>query len=151
MLDPLFDAVKKAISDFKKEITIGVTILGVRLQQTIKFSLQLKSGPKLEWESGRIKLSAHLKLVVKPGPDVSFRFTQKFKLALDAATQQVTLQADGNPSVNTSLPFNVLHDAFENAIKTARDDALSDGGVNVAVNADFRRRQAEAHRRLEGL
>ena len=137
MLDPLFDAVKKAISDFKKEITIGVTILGVRLQQTIKFSLQLKSGPKLEWDFGRIKLSAHLKLVVKPGPDVSFRFTQKFKLALNAATQQVTLQADGNPSVNTSLPFNVLHDAFENAIKTARDDALSDGGVNVAVNAIF--------------
>jgi hypothetical protein len=70
LLDPLFDAVKKAIRDFKKEITIGVTILGVRLQQTIKFTLQLKSGPKLEWDSGRIKLSAHLKLVVKPGPDV---------------------------------------------------------------------------------
>ena len=97
------------------------------LQQTIKFTLQLKSGPSLEWESGRIKLSAHLKLVVRPGPDVSFRFTQKFKLALDASTQQVTLQADGNPSVNTTLPFNVLHDAFENAIKTARDDALSGG------------------------
>jgi peroxiredoxin len=137
MLDPMFDAVKKAVRDFKKEITIGVTILGVRLQQTIKFSLQLKSGPKLEWDSGRIKLSAHLKLVVKPGPDVSFRFTQKFKLALDAATQKVTLQADGNPSVNTDLPFNVLHDAFENAIKTARDDALSDGGVNDAVNRIF--------------
>ena len=137
LLDPLFDAVKKAVRDFKKEVTIGVTILGVRLQQTIKFTLQLKSGPKLEWETGNIKLSAHLKLVVKPGPDVSFRFTQKFKLALDAATQQVTLQADGNPSVNTSLPFNVLHDAFENAIKSARDDALSDGGVNDAVNRIF--------------
>ena len=137
LLDPLFDAVKKAVRDFKKEITIGVTVFGVRLQQTIKFTLQLKSGPKLEWESGRIKLSAHLKLVVKPGPDVSFRFTQKFKLALDAATQQVTLQADGDPSVNTSLPFNVLHDAFENAIKSARDDALSDGGVNDAVNRVF--------------
>ena len=114
-----------------------MTILGVRLQQTIKFTLQLKSGPKLEWESGNIKLSASLKLVVKPGPDLSFRFTQKLKLALDAATQQVTLQADGNPSVNTSLPFNVLHDAFENAIKSARDDALSDGGVNTAVNQVF--------------
>ena len=137
MLDPLFDAVKKAIRDFKKEITIGVTVLGVPLQQTIKFTLQRKSGPSLEWESGRIKLSAHLKLVVRPGPDLSFRFTQKFKLALDAATQQVTLQADGNPSVNTNLPFNILHEAFENAIKDARDDALSDGGVNVAVNRIF--------------
>ncbi|MFY9684862.1 MAG: hypothetical protein WAJ88_03605, partial [Pseudolabrys sp.] len=113
LLDPLFDAVKKAVRDFKKEITIGVTVFGVRLQQTIKFSLQLKSGPSLEWESGRIKLSAHLKLVVRPGPDVSFRFTQKFKLALNASSQQVTLQADGDPSVNTNLPFNVLHDAFE--------------------------------------
>jgi peroxiredoxin len=137
LLDPLFDAVKKAIRDFKREITIGVTILGVRLQQTIKFTLQLKSGPSVEWDSGRIKLSAHLKLVVKPGPDLSFRFTQKFKLALDAATQQVTLQADGNPSVNTNLPFNVLHDAFENAIKDARNDALADGGVNDAVNRIF--------------
>lgn len=137
LLDPLFDAVKKAVRDFKKEIVIGVTILGVPVKQTIKFTLQRKSGPKLEWDSGRIKLSAHLKLVVKPGPDLSFRFTQKFKLALDAATQQVTLQADGNPSVNTSLPFNVLHEAFENAIKDARDNALSDGGVNVAVNAIF--------------
>ena len=137
LLDPLFDKVKTAISDFKKEITIGVTILGVRLQQTIRFSLQRKSGPKIEWDSNRLKLSAHLKLVVKPGPDVSFRFTQKFKLALDAATQKVTLQTDGDPSVNTDLPFNVLHDAFENAIKTARDNALSDGGVNDAVNAIF--------------
>ena len=139
LLDPLFDAVKKAVRDFKKEITIGVTILGVRLQQTIKFTLQLKSGPSLEWESGRIKLSARLKLVVKPGPDLSFRFTQKFKLALNASTQQVTLQADGDPSVNTNLPFNVLHDAFENAIKSARDNALSGGAapVNDAVNGVF--------------
>ena len=137
LLDPLFDAVSKAVRDFKKEIIVGVTILGVRVQQTIKFTLQLKSGPSLEWQSGKIKLSARLKLVVRPGPDLSFKFTQKFKLALDASTQQVTLQADGNPSVNTALPFNFLHDAFENAIKTARDDALSDGGVNVAVNRVF--------------
>ena len=137
LLQPLFDAVSKAVRDFKKEIIIGVTIFGVRFQQTIKFTLQLKSGPSLEWESGRIKLSASLKLVVKPGPDVSFSFTQKFKLALDASTQKVTLQADGNPSVNTDLPFNVLHDAFENAIKSARDDALSGGGVNDAVNQVF--------------
>src|SRR5207245_1209056 len=97
------------------------------------------SGPSLEWESGKIKLSAHLKLVVQPGVSVSFRFTQKFKLALDASTQQVTLQADGNPTVNTSLPFNILHEAFENAIKAARDDALSGGAapVNVAVNRVF--------------
>ena len=116
-----------------------MTVFGVRLQQTIKFTLQLKSGPSLEWESGRIKLSARLKLVVRPGPDVSFRFTQKFKLALNASTQQVTLQADGDPSVNTNLPFNVLHDAFENAIKAARDDALSGGAapVNDAVNGVF--------------
>ena len=137
LLDPLFDAVSNAVRDFKKEITIGVTVFGVPLKQTIKFTLQLKSGPSLEWESGKIKLSARLKLVVRPGADVSFRFTQKFKLALDASTQQVTLQADGNPSVNTDLPFNFLHDAFENAIKAARDDALSDGGVNVAVNQVF--------------
>jgi peroxiredoxin len=145
LLDPLFDKVKKAVRDFKKEITIGVTILGVRLQQTIRFSLQLRSGPKLEWEAGNIKLSAHLKLVVKPGPDLSFRFSQKLKLALDAATQKVTLQADGNPSVNTSLPFNVLHDAFENAIKSARDNALADG-VNDAVSAIF----ATARQKLIG-
>ena len=117
LLEPLFDAVSKAVRDFKKEITIGVTVFGVPLKQTIKFTLQLKSGPSLEWESGRIKLSARLKLVVRPGADLSFRFTQKFKLALDASTQQVTLQADGNPSVNTYLPFNFLHEAFENAIK----------------------------------
>jgi len=129
LLGPLFDKVSKAVRDFKKEIIIRVTILGVRVRQTITFTLQLKSGPSLEWESGRIKLKAHLKLVVRPGPDLSFRFTQKFKLALDASTQQVTLQADGDPSVNTSLPFNILHDAFENAIKTARDHALSDGAA----------------------
>jgi peroxiredoxin len=137
LLKPLFDAVSDAVGNFKKEITIGVTVFGVPLKQTIKFTLQLKSGPSLEWESGRIKLSTHLKLVVRPGPDVSFRFTQKFKLALDASSQQVTLKADGDPSVNTDLPFNVLHDAFENAIKSARDDALSDGGVNDAVNRVF--------------
>jgi hypothetical protein len=74
--------------------------------------------------------------VVRPGADVSFTFTQKFKLALDASTQQVTLQADGDPSVNTNLPFNFLHEAFENAIKTARDDALS-AGVNDAVKGIF--------------
>jgi hypothetical protein len=139
LLGPLFDAVSKAVRDFKKQITIGVTIFGIPLKQTIKFTLQLKSGPSLEWESGKIKLSANLKLVVRPGPDVSFRFTQKFKLALDASTQQVTLEADGNPSVNTDLPFNFLHEAFENAIKTARDDALSGGAapVNDAVNQVF--------------
>jgi peroxiredoxin len=139
LLEPLFDAVSDAVRDFKKEITVGVTVLGVPLQQTIKFTLQLKSGPSLEWESGRIKLSARLKLVVRPGADVSFRFTQKFKLALDASTQQVTLKADGDPSVNTNLPFNFLHEAFENAIKEARDDALSGGAapVNVAVNQVF--------------
>jgi peroxiredoxin len=140
LLGPLFDAVSKAVRDFKKEITIvEVTIFGVPLKQTIKFTIQLKSGPSLEWESGKIKLSAHLKLVVRPGPDVSFKFTQKFKLALDASTQQVTLQADGDPAVNTDLPFNLLHDAFENAIKAARDDALSDGPapVNDAVNQVF--------------
>ena len=42
LLDPLFDAVKEAVRDFKKEITIGVTVFGVRLQQTIKFTLQLR-------------------------------------------------------------------------------------------------------------
>jgi peroxiredoxin len=136
LLAPLFDAVSKAVRDFKKEITIRVTIFGIPLKQTIKFTLQLKSGPSLEWESGKIKLSASLKLVVRPGADVSFTFTQKFKLALDASTQQLTLQADGNPSVNTNLPFNFLHEAFENAIKAARDDALS-GGVNDAVNQVF--------------
>ena len=136
LLEPLFDAVSNAVRDFKREITIGVTVFGIPLRQTIKFTLQLKSGPSLEWESGRIKLSAQLKLVVRPGADVSFKFTQKFKLALDASTQQVTLEADGNPSVNTDLPFNFLHEAFENAIKATRDEALSGGGapVNDAVN-----------------
>jgi AhpC/TSA family len=130
----------KAVRDFKREITpIEVTVFGIPLKQTIKFTLQLKSGPSLEWESGRIKLSANLKLVVRPGADLSFKFTQKFKLALNAPTQQVTLEADGNPSVNTDLPFNFLHEAFENAIKTARDEALSGGGVpvNDAVNRVF--------------
>jgi peroxiredoxin len=139
LLEPLFDAVSKAVRDFKKEITIGVTVFGVPLKLTIKFTLQLKSGPSLEWESGKIKLSASLKLVVRPGADVSFKFTQKFKLALDASTQQVTLEADGNPSVNTDLPFNFLHEAFENAIKEALDHALSGGAVpvNDAVNGVF--------------
>jgi peroxiredoxin len=139
LLEPLFDAVSDAVRDFKREFTIGVTVLGIPLRQTITFTLQLRSGPSLEWESGRIKLSAQLKLVVRPGADVSFRFTQKFKLALNASTQQVTLEADGNPSVNTDLPFNFLHEAFENAIKEARDDALSGGGtpVNDAVNQVF--------------
>ena len=139
LLEPLFDAVSNVVRDFKKEVIIGVTVFGIPLKQTIKFTLQLKSGPSLEWESGKIKLSAHLKLVVRPGPDVSFKFTQKFKLALNASTQQVTLEADGNPSVNTDLPFNFLHEAFENAIKTARDDALSGGAapVNDAVNQVF--------------
>jgi peroxiredoxin len=139
LLDPLFDAVSDAVRDFKKEITVGVTVFGFRLKQTIKFTLQLKSGPSLEWESNKIKLSAGLKLVVRPGADVSFRFTQKFKLVLDASTQQVTLEADGNSLVNTDLPFNFLHEAFENAIKAARDDALSDGAspVNDAVNQVF--------------
>jgi peroxiredoxin len=139
LLEPLFDAVSKKIRDFKREFTIKVTVFGIPLKQTIKFTLQLKSGPSLEWESGRIKLSAHLKLVVRPGADVSFTFTQKFKLALNASTQQVTLEADGNPSVNTDLPFNFLHEAFENAIKAARDDALSGGAapVNDAVNRVF--------------
>src|SRR5438034_2958566 len=101
-----------------------------------RVQLQLSS---LEWESGKIKLSAHLKLVVRPGPDVSFKFTQKFKLALNASTQQVTLEADGNPSVNTDLPFNFLHEAFENAVKEKRDDALSGGAVpvNDAVKGIF--------------
>jgi peroxiredoxin len=51
----------------------------------------------------------------------------------------VTLEADGDPSVNTDLPFNFLHEAFENAIKAARDDALSGGAapVNDAVNRIF--------------
>ena len=135
LLEPLFDAVSDAVRDFKREITIGVSPLTL----TIKFTLQLRSSPSLEWESGRIKLSARLKLVVRPGADVSFRFTQKFKLALNASTQRVTLEADGNPSVNTDLPFNFLHEAFENAIKEARDDALSGGGtpVNDAVNQVF--------------
>jgi len=148
LLEPLFDAVSKAVRDFKREITIGVTVFGIPLRQTIKFTLQLKSGPTLEWESGKIKLSAHLKLVVRPGADVSFTFTQKFKLALDASTQQVTLAADGNPSVNTNLPFNFLHEAFENAIKEARDNALSGGAapVNDAVNGVF----ASARQKLIG-
>ena len=140
LLEPLFDEVSKAVRNFKREITpIEVTVFGIPLKQTIKFTLQLKSGPSLEWESGKIKLSAHLKLVVRPGPDVSFKFTQKFKLALNASTQQVTLEADGNPSVNTNLPFNFLHEAFENAIKDARDHALSGGAapVNNAVNQVF--------------
>ena len=139
LLEPLFDAVSNVVRDFKKEIIIGVTVFGIPLKQTIKFTLQLKSGPSLEWESGKIKLSAHLKLVVRPGPDVSFKFTQKFKLALNASTQQVTLEADGNPSVNTDLPFNFLHEASENAIKAARDDALSGGAapVNDEVNRVF--------------
>src|SRR5262245_9064393 len=139
LLEPLFDAVSDAVRDFKRETTIGVTVLCVPLTQTIKFTLQLKFGPSLECESGQIKLSASLKLVVRPGADVSFTFTQKFKLAHDASTQQLTLQADGNPSVNTNLPFNFLHEAFENAIKAARDDALSGGAapVNDAVNGVF--------------
>jgi hypothetical protein len=98
LLEPLFDEVSKAVRDFKREITpIDVTVFGIPLKQTIKFTLQLKSGPSLAWESGRIKLSAQLKLVVRPGADVSFTFTQKFKLALNASTQQVTLEADAIP------------------------------------------------------
>lgn len=139
LLDPLFDSIKGAIQNFRRQITIGVTVFGVPLTQTITFTLQLKSGPTLAWESGMIKLSAHLKLVVRPGPDVSFTFTQKFKLALDQATQRVTLDPHGDPTVNTNLPFNFLHDAFENEIKGARDQALASGAtpVNDAVNQVF--------------
>jgi len=41
--------------------------------------------------------------------------------------------------VNTNLPFNFLHEAFENAIKEARDHALSGGAapVNNSVNQVF--------------
>ena len=130
-----------------------MTVFGIPLKQTIKFTLQLKSGPSLEWESGKIKLSAHLKLVVRPGADVSFTFTQKFKLALNASTQQVTLEADGNPSVNTDLPFNFLHEAFENAIKDGAGPRVV-GWCRAGERrgqSGFRRRQAEAHRRFEGL
>jgi peroxiredoxin len=129
LLEPLLDAVKDAIRDFRRQTKVGPV--------TIRFTLRRRSGPSLEWEADRIKLKASLTLVVRPGIDVKFRFTQKFKLQLDASTQQVTLKADGDPSVNTDLPFNFLHDAFENEIKTARDDALSDGAVNATVNQVF--------------
>lgn len=139
LLDPLFESVRDAIRDFRRQITVGVTVFGVPLTQTITFTLQRKSGPTLSWASGTIKLSASLKLVVRPGPDVSFTFTQKFKLALDAPTQSVTLEPDGDPTVDTDLPFNFLHDAFENEIKGARDQALSAGPtpVNEVVNQVF--------------
>src|SRR5262249_51896881 len=65
LLGPLFAAVSDAVRNFKKDITIGVTVFGIPFKQTIKFTLQLKSGPSLAWESGRIKLSAGLKLVVR--------------------------------------------------------------------------------------
>ena len=138
LLGPLLDSIKRAIRSFRKEITIG-TVFGVRLNQSITFTLQLKSGPSLTWESGAIKLSAHLKLVVRPGADVSFRFAQRFKLVLDGPSQAVTLAPDGDPTVNTSLPFNILHDVFENAIKAARDQALSGGptAVNDVVKQMF--------------
>src|SRR5262249_23641933 len=106
LLAPLFDAVSDAVHKFKKEITIGVTVFGIPLKHTIKFTLQLKSGPPLEGESGKIRLSAHLKLVVRPGADVSFTSPQKFTPALNPSPQRVTLKADGNPAVNTDLPFN---------------------------------------------
>jgi hypothetical protein len=53
LLGPLFDAVSKAVRDFKKQITIGVTIFGIPLKQTIKFTLQLKSGPSLNGNPAR--------------------------------------------------------------------------------------------------
>ena len=130
LLGPLLDSIKTAIRGFRKDITIK-TVFGIRVNQTITFTLHLKSGPSLTWEAGGIKLSAHLKLIVRPGADVSFRFTQKFKLALNASTQIVTLEPDGDPTVNTDLPFNILHDVFENAIKDARDQALSGGSTPV--------------------
>src|SRR5262249_50792548 len=139
-LAPVLDSITRAIRGFKREIPVG-TVLGVRGSKTVTFTLQLKSGPSLAWEAGAIKLSANLTLVVRPGADVSFRFTQRFKLALDASSQAVTLEPDGDPTVSTALPFNILHDAFEKAVRSARDQALSGGSspVNRAVKQVFDR------------
>jgi peroxiredoxin len=129
-LAPVLESTKRAILDFKREIRVG-TVFGVRVNKAVTFTLQLKSGPALAWEAGAIKLSANLKLVVRPGADVSFRFTQRFKLALDAPSQTVTLEPDGDPAVSTALPFNILHDAFEKAVRDAREQALSGGSTPV--------------------
>src|SRR5205814_1270626 len=44
----------------------------------------------------------------------------------------VALKPVGDPVVDTNIPFDLLHDNIVNAIKTARDQALTGGATSVS-------------------
>jgi peroxiredoxin len=137
LLDPLFDSIKDAIRNYEHKITVTLGIPPYTYTATITtLTLQLRSGPSLAWKSGHVELSAGLRLVVEPGPNINFSFKQKLKLDLHVSNQRVTVKPDGDPIVDTEIPFDFFHHEFVSAIKVARDQALS-GSVNDTVTDTF--------------
>jgi peroxiredoxin len=96
-------------------------VLGVTI--TISFTIN-----PLQWAAGKITISGRVEFH-NPGPNQWITFGQALTLTLDQATQRVALKAVGEPAVDES--FFISHSTAVNAVKTARDNALSAGAAPI--------------------
>jgi peroxiredoxin len=113
---------------------LGITI-------PVSFSLGLS------WADGTVTVVGRVE-IHNPGPNQWIEFRQALTLELDDVTQTVTLKPAGEPTVAES--FFIRHATAVNAVRTARDNALSVGAasINRAVR-DARRRIRNALRSFD--
>ena len=109
---------------------------------TVSFSID-----PLAWAAGKITISGRVDFD-NPGPDQWITFSQALTLQLDQGAQSVALTPVGEPAVDES--FFISHSTAVNAVKTARDDALSAGAapINHALG-DARTRLNSALRQFD--
>jgi peroxiredoxin len=115
-------------------------VLGITI--TVSFSLA-----PLNWADGTVTVSGRVEFD-NPGPNQWIKFSQALTLELDEGTQSVALKSAGEPAVDES--FFIGHSTAVNAVRTARDNALSAGAgpINRALR-DARTRLNNALRSFD--
>ena len=96
-------------------------VLGITI--TLSFSIA-----PLQWADGTITISGRVEFH-NPGPNQWITFSQALTLELDEGTQRVALKPVGEPAVDES--FFISHSTAVNAVKAARDTAVSAGAAPI--------------------
>jgi peroxiredoxin len=127
-LDTMVAQLKKAAEGFSSENWYGDYRVEVSFINVV-------------WKPGAIEVNGKIRLVTDGifAPNGEIAFAQNLSLTLDIPSQNVSLRADGDPSVNES--WWIPHSSAVNTIKQIRDSALvSAGGIFTQTFTDARTR-----------
>jgi peroxiredoxin len=139
-------AIQEAIQ--QRQITIGISVFGFSGQVT--YQLRFSSGPTLDFLAGAIEIAGRVEVETSTflAPNGFVEFKQRVTLVFDPATQQVDLEAVGEPDVDES--FFIPHSWAIDIVKSEIANALLANAPTVrAVFEDGRTSFVTALRTFE--